>query len=152
MTESANSEAEYLALFAAVGRDWPNTIRLRQSSYPIQSYTCVMHVFEFAGKQEYLDLVSHGLNIGIAGPKFVQWLLEKSLLREHTGEQAVAGDLIFYFNDQDQVKHAGLSLGNGRVESKWGLGQLFDHELFDVCLHSQHGALRSALSLLSCPV
>jgi len=40
--------------------------------------------------------------------------------------------LVFYFGDDERFKHAGLSLGSGRVISKWGIGQLYEHRLFEV--------------------
>jgi len=128
----ARDWSEYLALLAAATRDFPNGIALLDSPYPIERYTCVVHVFEFTEKLEFVAIASRGFNVIIAGPKFVQWLLEKGLLTEVGEAEAREGDMIIYFDEESQIKHAGLRRGNGRVESKWGKGGLFQHGLFEV--------------------
>ena len=40
--------------------------------------------------------------------------------------------MVIYFNKDGRIKHAGLNRGSGRVESKWGMGGLFEHDVFDV--------------------
>jgi cell wall-associated NlpC family hydrolase len=67
-----------------------------------------------------------------ASPTFARWLLDRSFLREARQEEARKGDLVFYFNDNGRVSHAGVIVGNNRVESKWGVGHLYQHALFEV--------------------
>lgn len=122
---------EYLRILDAVTRDLPNGIKLLDSPYPIQRYTCVVHVFEFTEKPEYTAMASRGFNVVFAGPAFVHWLLEKQLLTEVSQADACEGDLILYFDRDRRVKHAGLNR-NGHVESKWGKGGLFQHGLFEI--------------------
>jgi hypothetical protein len=139
MTE-AQSKSEYLAMLAAVARDFPNAIVLLDSPYPIQRYTCLMHVFEFTEKPEYAAMASRGFNVVFAGPTFAHWLLEKQLLTEVGEAEVREGDLIFYFNEEGRMKHAGLSRGVDRVESKWGKGGLFQHGLVEI--PSSYGTTR----------
>ena len=49
----AEDESQYLALLKAATRECPNTIALLDSPYPIEKYTCFVHVFEFTEKPEY---------------------------------------------------------------------------------------------------
>jgi hypothetical protein len=128
----AQDEPEYRALLDAAARDYPNTIVLVDSPHPIQRYTCFMHAFGFTEKPEYVAIASRGLNVVFAGPRFAHWLLDKKLLTEVVEAEAHQGDLVFYFNEEECVKHAGLNLGGQRAESKWGKGHLFQHDLFDV--------------------
>lgn len=51
---------------------------------------------------------------------------------EVTPADAREGDLVFYFGDDEQFKHAGLSRTNGRLMSKWGIGHLYEHGVFEV--------------------
>jgi hypothetical protein len=59
-------------------------------------------------------------------------LLDKGLLAEVTVADARDGDLVFYFGDDGRFKHAGVCRDNGQVVSKWGIGHLHRHRLFEV--------------------
>jgi hypothetical protein len=128
----AQGWAEYLALLARVTRDFPNEIVILDSPHPIQRYTCVVHVLEFTEKPEFVAIASRGFNFVIAGPAFLHWLLEQGLLAEVAEADACEGDLVLYFDQGGRIKHAGLDRRNGRVESKWGKGGLFQHGVFEV--------------------
>lgn len=45
-------------------------------------------------------------------------------------EQPQQGDLVVYFNS-DSIKHWGVYLSKGLVESKWGRGGVYQHHFFD---------------------
>jgi len=120
------------ALLAALTLECPNTIGLADSLHPIERYTCLMHALAFTQKPEYIAIAERGLGSVFAGRRFAHWLLDESLLNEKTREEARDGDLVFYFDDEDQFRHAGLMIGGRRVRSKWGTGHLVEHELFEV--------------------
>jgi hypothetical protein len=128
----AESESEYLALFNATSRDVPNSMVLLASPIPIKRYTCLMYVLGFTENPEYIAIAARGFNVVYAGPTFAHWLLEKQLVTEIVESVAESGDMVFYFNMGGRFKHAGLYIGRHRVESKWGLGHLFQHDLFEV--------------------
>lgn len=128
----AQDWSEYLSRLTAATRGFPNAIVLLNSPYPIERYTCVVHVFEFTEKPEFVAIASRGFNVVIAGPRFVEWLLEHRLLTEVSEAEMREGDLILYFDPSGRIKHAGLNRGNGRVESKWGKGGLFQHNIFEI--------------------
>jgi hypothetical protein len=119
-------------LLDALTRECPNTIRLLNSPHPIQRYTCLVHVLDFTQKEEYELIASPGFHVVFAGRAFAYRLIDRGSLVEITQLATQPRDFIFYFDEDGQFKHAGLILGNERAQSKWGVGHLYDHELFDV--------------------
>jgi hypothetical protein len=119
-------------LLAALTRERPNTVALLDSAHPIRRYTCLMHVFDFAEKPEYAAIATHGLGRIYAAGAFAHWLLDRGLLVEVTHTDVREGDLVFYFSDDGRFKHAGLCQTKGRVMSKWGIGHLYEHGVFEV--------------------
>jgi|ERR1035441_8485487 hypothetical protein len=70
------------ALLAALSREYPNTIAVLDSLHSIGGYTCLMHVFDFAEKEEYEAIATHeGAEIYV-GADFAHWLLNNGLLKE----------------------------------------------------------------------
>jgi hypothetical protein len=124
--------SQHPALLAALTRECPNTITLLDSIYPIRRYTCLMYVFDFAEKAEYAAIATYERGLIYAAGAFAHWLLDNGVLVEVIPCDAGDGDLIFYFGDDERFKHAGLHLTNGRVHSKWGIGHLYQHGLFEV--------------------
>lgn len=91
-----------------------------------------MHVFDFAEKEDYAAIATSGLGKIFAAGDFVHWLLDHNLLVEITQNEAREGDIVVYFNEPGRFKHAGRILENGRVVSKWGIGNLYEHEVSEV--------------------
>src|SRR5260370_20014767 len=54
--------AEHPALLDEVSRNYPNTVVLLDSPHPLRRYTCVMQVFDFTEKPEYVALSARGFN------------------------------------------------------------------------------------------
>lgn len=131
MTE-VQDVTQHPALLDELTMNCPNTIVLLDSPYPLSRYTCAMHVFDFTEKPEYVAIAERGFNRVFAGGAFVHWLLDRGLLDETAQSDAQEGDLVLYFNDEKRFKHAGINLGGDRVLSKWGIGHLFTHGLFEV--------------------
>jgi hypothetical protein len=59
------------------------------------------------------------------GPEFVLRLIERGILARDD-----AGDIVIYFRDRLPM-HAGLCIGR-RIRSKWGIGNLWEHGLWEV--------------------
>ena len=131
MTESGSEPSEHGAMLAAISVEIPNTILPLESGHSEKGYTCGMYVFDFSKDQNYINIALQGV---YAGRAFFEWLLSNHLLQEVDEADASAGDLIMYFNDS-QWKHVGFWQLNGRVESKWGLGLLYNHETWEVPKH-----------------
>ncbi|MBZ5532394.1 MAG: hypothetical protein LAO20_13265 [Acidobacteriia bacterium] len=92
----------------------------------------MMHVLDFAEKPDYATIATHGRGEIFAAGAFAHWLLNKGLVVEVKQDDAREGDIVLYFNEEERFKHAGLLGANGRVVSKWGIGHLYQHELFEV--------------------
>ncbi len=90
-----------------------------------------MHVFSFAEHADYISIARHGQGEVFAGVDFAHWLIERGLLQPLRADEARAGDLVFYFDD-GRFRHAGMLTAGGRVVSKWGTGQLYEHGLYEV--------------------
>lgn len=121
--------AQHPIILAELTRDYPNSIRIADSEHSIRRYTCLMHVFDFTEKPEYLANSGHGCGPIFAGADFAHWLIEIGRLVEVS--QPENDDLVFYFSE-GHFKHAGLFRANCRILSKWGIGYLYDHELLEV--------------------
>lgn len=130
MTE-VQDVGQHAALLHDIGREYPNSICIAESPHPIGRYTCLMHVFHFTEKPEYIDIADYRLGRVYAGAEFAHWLIENERLTEVSQAEAQNGDLIVYFRE-GRFKHIGLWQPNGRVLSKWGIGNLYDHELFEI--------------------
>lgn len=111
--------------------EFGHTIRVVDSQFPIDAYTCVMHSFELIDDPTYEDIASYGLGNTFAGADFIHFLLNQNLLKEKSPDSVVINDFIFYFDD-DRFRHVGKVLGGARILSKWGVGLLYDHSIWEV--------------------
>ena len=81
MTETTDV-SQHPKLLAEIARDLAHSIRVLQSIHPLARYTCLMHVFEFTEKEEYIDIATYfGANI-YAGPDFAHWLMDHDHLEQ----------------------------------------------------------------------
>src|SRR5690242_18002040 len=94
----AQSWSEYLALLGEVNCAFPNKIVLLESRYPVERYTCVVHVLDFTENPDFLEIDRRGYKVVIAGPNFLHWLIAKELLTEVPEMDAGAGNLILYYD------------------------------------------------------
>lgn len=131
MTE-VDDVSRHSELLAALTRDNPHTITVLDSINPIRRYTCLMHALDFVEKPEYEAITRYGFQRVFAGGDFAHWLLERGLLVEVAVSEAREGDIVIYFAENGRFKHAGLHMSDGSVTSKWGIGQLYKHGLFEV--------------------
>jgi len=95
MTEVSNV-SRHPELLAGIAREIPNTIRLVTSPYSISRYTCLLHVFGFVEKSEYVEIARRGFNVGYASPDFAHWLMDKGFLTEIKPQDVRSGGLVFY--------------------------------------------------------
>ena len=123
--------SKHPALLAELTGECPNSIQIVKSPHPIDRYTCLMHVFDFTEKPEYVAIAKYGLGRIFAGTDFAHWLIERGHLVEVSQTEAQEGDLVFYFSE-GSFKHVGLWQSGHRVLSKWGVGHLYDHEIPEV--------------------
>jgi hypothetical protein len=128
---TTEDESRHSELLAQLTRQHPNAITVLESPQPIRGYTCLVHVFDFTEQPEYEIIVRRSKCRNVfAGANFAHWLFDIGALEEIPSLQP--GHLVFYFDDFDCFKHVGIIQQDGRVASKWGTGQLFEHGLFEV--------------------
>ena len=92
-------------------------------------FTCVMHALGIVDDQEYVRMALSCPSDVFASTEFVHFLIDGGYLIEKSPPEP--GLLIAYF-DNGRVRHIGRMLSDSRVESKWGMGNLYEHELFEV--------------------
>lgn len=123
--------ASHPHLLATIATECSHTIYVVMSPHPISRYTCLMHVFDFVEKPEYIAIADWGLGNVFASADFAHWLIDNDELTPLHTDNAQPGDLVMYFRD-GAFKHAGLLQGNGRVLSKWGQGHLYEHDILEI--------------------
>ena len=129
MTDSLDV-SQHPAMLVKLGREFPHSIELVSSPHAIRRYTCLMYVFGFPEKSEYVAIAGNGAGDVFAGQEFAHWLIDGGHLDTLSQDEVHDGDIVFYF-DGSNFKHAGLLI-QGRVTSKWGLGELYQQELLEV--------------------
>lgn len=123
--------SKHPALLIGLSKTYPNSILILPSAHPIDRYTCLVHAFDFTEKKEYLEIATCGSGRIFASPAFALWLLQHNFLDELTQNEDSKGAIILYM-DGKNIRHAGLVTRVDRVISKWGIGHLYEHEVFEV--------------------
>jgi hypothetical protein len=116
----------------------PHTITLRQAMPSLErspkQYNCFMYAFDMA-EDTTVQRIMEWLNPrtfkrdAYPSSKFACYLLEHSILSRTKNCDEEEG-IIMYFLDA-VPKHAGR-IKAGRVTSKWGLGHLWEHGIYEV--------------------
>jgi len=130
MTENEDV-TQHPAMLQNIAIAHAHSIRVVESLHPIDRYTCLMHVFDFAERPEYIAIADYGLGRVYAGADFAHWLIENGRLEEIPSDKAQACDLVMYFRE-GIFRHVGLVQLEGRVLSKWGTGHFYDHATLEV--------------------
>jgi hypothetical protein len=92
-------------------------------------YNCVMFAFGIETDSEYFLMALRCPEDVHANTAFVQFLADRGYIVEQSSAEPKA--LAVYFND-GQVRHIGRVIDNDRVQSKWGIGHLYEHAIFEV--------------------
>ena len=111
-----------------------HSIEIVPSPTPINRYTCAMYAFDLVEDEEYKTIVLASPAPVYASTGFVQRLIDHGTLRRLDEPQA---DHLVVYRLDHAVTHIGRTLTRERVESKWGIGHLYRHALFEV--PSQYG-------------
>lgn len=91
-------------------------------------YNCVMFALSIECDHEYLNM-AYLCPISVhANTAFIQFLSDSGYIVERSSSEPKS--LAVYLNN-GQVKHIGRVMDNGRVQSKWGLGHLYEHAIFE---------------------
>lgn len=90
-------------------------------------YNCFAFAFNLAESERFRAIASRFSGIH-ADETFTRYLLDRGVLSELAAQPA--DGIILYFQGEAPT-HAGKLLGD-RVLSKWGVGQLWDHKVWEV--------------------
>jgi hypothetical protein len=93
------------------------------------SYTCFQHAFSLVEPPAVVRTIGIVHTDVFPSPDFVEYLVKNVLVAVHRDESGI-GDLVLY-RDGLEARHAGVLHGRG-IRSKWGIGHLWDHALFEV--------------------
>ena len=121
----------HLELLAKLSKSYPNNIRIIERANPSQRYTCYMHALGLGYQPDYINIAQSGIGKIFANSAFVLFLIHRGYLQERTSGTSSTGDVVIYFAS-GVPQHAGIAKGNGQVESKWGLGHLYEHSVWEV--------------------
>lgn len=115
-------------LIAELAKEIPHSIELVRNPPPlsISRYNCFEFAFGLAGDPR-VHVLSENLSHACCNSEFAA-SLARSLLAPVAPPST--GDLILYHYDQ-QITHAGV-MTDGLIISKWGIGQLWRHGIFEV--------------------
>ena len=118
------------ALVSALGG---HTIKALETSDPrapqFAEYNCSAYALNLADSAKLRLIASHFTFVH-ADERFVEFLLLHGVLEELAAPLPEAETTVIYF-DLSKPTHAGKLL-RGRVVSKWGYGQLWEHGLLEV--------------------
>jgi hypothetical protein len=132
ITQSAPVQ-QHAALLADLHQQFQHSICPLESIEPIESYTCAVYSFHLVADPTYTLVASSGQGGTFAGKEFVEWIIQQGMLVPVTEIEAISGDLIVYF-EGDDFCHVGRLARAGRVVSKWGVGLLVEHAIWEVPL------------------
>jgi hypothetical protein len=102
------------------------------SSQKLQAFNCFMHVLNLVDRVEpnVFRQDDKTLNFFIDS-SFFRKLYDADVVSKTSIYQLEPNDLVVYYNGQQKM-HVGRNIAPNLVESKWGIGPLFRHGLWDV--------------------
>jgi hypothetical protein len=120
-------------LIRALHSEYPHSIRVLSRNNklaPAQPlYTCFAYAFDLADCSEYTALARRPFS-PFANSDFVKLHLRSNNLNFVPLGESRSGDVIVYFMG-DEPTHAAVFRAKNRVISKWGVGNLCEHALFE---------------------
>jgi hypothetical protein len=130
ITENGRPES-HRALIEALRVQSQHTIEMLTTTQTKYGFNCVMYALGLIDHEEYVDFAMACPESVHASPDFIRFLIEN----RHVSRQPEPSkhDLIVYLN-AGQVRHIGRLHSKQRVRSKWGIGHLYEHGVFEVPL------------------
>jgi hypothetical protein len=125
--------AEQIPQIAELNARFPHSISLLQSAIRDQpetfQFNCYQHSFGLARAESVARIMKEYWHV-FPGREFAEFLLN-TRLEEIRADNARDGDHVIYAGSE--IEHAGIVRGE-RIESKWGLGHLWRHGVYEVPL------------------
>lgn len=94
-----------------------------------RAYNCVMYALGIDSHVEYFAMSTHCPEEVHASTDFLHFLYDEGALIERN--DYAPGCLVVY-SLEGRFRHIGRAVDGGRVRSKWGIGNLYEHRLFEV--------------------
>ncbi|MDD4980938.1 MAG: hypothetical protein PHC54_06715 [Candidatus Omnitrophica bacterium] len=124
---------EQKQLVARLLNTYKHSISLKIEAVPNNpstfQYTCHMYSLDLVNSSEVEKIASRYKDI-FPSAEFIIFLIQRNILKEKTWDERANGDIIIYF-DQDKPVHSGKIYLN-KIVSKWGLANLWEHDIFEV--------------------
>jgi hypothetical protein len=121
----------HAARIDALREIFDHSILVVESEHPVERYTCGVHAFCLVEEPTYVEIAGVGFGRTFAGADFINFVLQRNLLIPRDVDEVIDNDLIIYF-ENGVFRHVGRTTGGRRVLSKWGIGLLYEHEVFEV--------------------
>lgn len=124
-----------------------HNIRPMADPWPEHNYTCLVYALGLTSSRVYQQIVARNEEV-FAGPEFALYLINQQAL--NTVNQPKPGDIVLYstsFEHRHEICHAGVINDSGLVVSKWGLGSMWQHELFELpSSYGKHASFYTAIN------
>ena len=118
---------------ASLSKSYPHSISLQcNPNYMDSTSDCFLYVFE---QRIHPALVNKIRNIDTETserPDFFQKLLLRHFIELHASRE-ITDEVVVYF-DGEIAKHFGIIIENDMIVSKWGIGLVWKHSVFEVPL------------------
>ena len=102
------------------------------SSQKLQGFNCFMHVLNLVDRVEPNVFKQDDKKFGfLINSSFFRKLYDADIVSKASIDQLEPNDLVVYYMGQQKM-HVGRYIAPNLVESKWGIGPLFRHGLWDV--------------------
>jgi len=116
-------------LIEAARKLTPHSIELLTGQNDSLRYNCVMFALGIQEDEDYLLMAEVCPDDVHANTKFIHFLVDSGYLVEC--KVPYKGALIAY-SEQGRFRHIGVVAQSGRIRSKWGMGHLYEHLVFEV--------------------
>lgn len=125
--------SEQIPRIAELNARFPHSISLLQAAIPGKpetfQFNCYQHSFGLARAESVTRIMREYWHV-FPGREFVQFLLD-TRLQDIPTDEVQDGDHVIYAGEE--IEHAGI-VRERRIESKWGLGHLWRHGVYEVPL------------------
>lgn len=151
LTENSHFSTTYDMRWLAIGRYRAHGIR--DLSGPGQwNFNCFAYALRLDGNPQFDQCVkAHGTHPEpLIHSRFIEHLLRQGIVTVRRGIDYSCDDVVLYYQGQ-QMKHAArVVTANGKLVSKWGVGRIYEHDLFEV--PSSYGDTIKIVGLPNVPV
>lgn len=119
--------ASHAALLDEIAKQFPHSIKQIHFPYPepLDECNCVMYALNICPNPSCSPLGHYWANTN-----YVRSLIDDCHIAE-VGDHPQDGDLAIYFKE-GTVTHIGIAQSPGRIVSKWGIGNLYEHSPLEV--------------------